>query len=296
MPEAPDIDLVVPTVGRTAELERFLGSVADRRWQGEVRVLLVDQNADDRLGPIVAAFQDRVALLHLRSELGVSRACNVGFRNSTAAVVGRADDDAWYPPDAFERLVEVLSEHSDWDAVCGITCDESGRPTQLRWDAAAGVVTRRNVFRRAIGATLFVRRAVAAELGDWDESYGPRPYPDGTIRGGSEDGEYILRIIDRGFTLGYDPGIRIFHADFEPSFVDRPSMRKAYFYGLDHTRLLRQYGFPGWYPVWRSAQLVAASGLFLAEGRPGRARFFAAMARGRLAGLLHGVGASDRRE
>ena len=286
MPDGADIDLVVPTVGRTAEVERYLTSLAEQTWQGEVRVLIVDQNPDDRLGPIVERLQDRIAVVHLRSEPGVSRACNVGFRHSTAAVVGRADDDCWYPADALERVAEAFEVHSDWDAICGITCDESGRPTQLRWDAAAGVVTRGNVFRRALGATLFLRRPLVEALGDWDESYGPRAYPDGTIRGGSEDGEYLLRILARRFTLGYEPAIRVFHADFRPAVSDRAATNKAYFYGLDHTRLLKQYGYPWWYPGWRSAQLAAASAIFLLQGEPGRARFYAAMARGRLAGTL----------
>jgi GT2 family glycosyltransferase len=197
-------------------------------------------------------------------------------------VIGRADDDCWYSPDTLERVVETLEEHPEWDALCGITCDESGRPTQLRWDKTGGTVTRDNIWRRAIGSTLFLKRSLAESLGDWDESYGPRTHADGSIRGGSEDGEYLLRIIDRGFTLGYDPSIKIFHAEFTPGVRDRASMRKAYYYGRDHTRLLRQYRFPGWYPAWRSAQLVAGSAYFLARGQPGRARFYAAMARGRV--------------
>jgi glycosyltransferase involved in cell wall biosynthesis len=280
------IDLVVPTIGRTVELERFLAGVSAQTWRGSTRVILVDQKSDDRLAPIIDARRDSLEVLHLRSEPGVSRACNVGFRSCTADVIGRADDDCWYTPDTLSRAAEAFRERPEWDALCGITCDESGHPTQLRWDATGGVVTRSNVFRRAIGSTLFVRRSLAAALGDWDESFGPRPYPDGTIRGGSEDGEYILRILERGFMLGYDPSIRIYHAEFRPPFGDQKSMRKAYFYGLDHTRLLQHYGFPAWYPGWRSAQLVAGSAFFLVKGEPGRARFYAAMARGRLVGMF----------
>jgi glycosyltransferase involved in cell wall biosynthesis len=280
------IDLVVPTVGRTVEVERFLGSVVAQNRQGQARVVLVDQNPDDRLGPIVEQFQDRVAVSHLRSEPGVSRACNVGFAVCTAPVIGRADDDCWYPPDTLARVVGAFEEHAEWDALCGITCDESGRPTQLRWDSAGGIVNRGNVFRRAIGSTLFLRSSLVIPLGQWDEAYGPRPHPDGTIRGGSEDGDYILRILEGGFTLGYDPSIRIFHAEFTPSVHDRKSMRKAYDYGLDHSRLLKDHGFPRWYPAWRSAQLIAGAGIFLVRGEPGRARFYAAMARGRLIGMF----------
>lgn len=286
-PASSALDLVVPTVGRTEEIGRFLESVAAQTWGGQTRVILVDQNHDDRLGPVVEAFRHEVAVLHLRSKLGVSRACNVGFHRSTAPVVGRADDDCWYPPDALGRVVQRFAEHSEWGALCGITCDASGRPSQLRWDETAGIVTRHNIFRRALGATLFLRRAVVESLGDWDESYGPRLHKDGTIWGGSEDGEYILRILESGFTLAYEPAIRVFHADFRPTVRDRAAMRKAYFYGVDHSRLLKQYGFPRWYVAWRSAQLVAGSALFLAARDPGRARFYAAMARGRFVGLLH---------
>jgi GT2 family glycosyltransferase len=281
-----EIDLVVPTVDRTVELERFLESVSAQTWQGRARVILVDQNLDDRLAPIVDSCHDRVEVLHLRSVPGVSRACNVALRHSTAQIVGRADDDCWYPPDALNRVATALQEHPEWDALSGMSSDDEGRPTQLMWDRTPGVVERKNVFRRTIGFTLFMRRSLVESVGEWDESYGPRPSSDGTIRGGSEDGEYVLRILAAGFTIGYEPSIRIFHADFTPSVRDRKSMRKAYSYGVDHTRLLKRYGFPSWFAAWRSAQLVAASGLFLAKGELGRARFYAVMARGRLRGMF----------
>jgi GT2 family glycosyltransferase len=148
------------------------------------------------------------------------------------------------------------------------------------------LIDRGNVFRRACGVTVFMRRSVVDAIGDWDESYGPRLFPDGTTGGGSEDGEYVLRAITAGFTIGFDPTIEVFHDDFRPAIDDRQSMRKAYAYGIDHSRLLKQYGFSTTYAGWRSAQLVAGAGMFLAKGKPGTARFYAAMARGRLRGIL----------
>lgn len=284
--EIGSIDLVVPTVGRSAELERFLRSVATQSWQGAVRVILVDQNPDDRLTPIVAACGSDVAITHLRSAPGVSVACSLGYRASTADVVGRADDDCWYPQDALERVGAAFGEDAGLDGLCGRTCDESGRSTQLRWAGEAGAVTRRNVFRRAIGATLFLRRAAVETLGDWDETYGPRVLEDGQIGGGSEDGEYILRALRTGLTLRFDPAVCVHHADFEPRWGDTEAMRKAYLYGLDHSRLLHDYGFSRAYASWRCAQLAAATLVYLAVRRPGRARFYAAMCGGRLLGMI----------
>ena len=71
-----------------------------------------------------------------------------------------------------------------------------------------------------------------------------------------------------GFTLAYDPSISIFHPDFTPSVHDGRSMRKAYSYGLDHSRLLKHAGFSRWYAAWRFVQLIAASALFLVQGEP----------------------------
>ena len=286
MPTSGSIDLLVPSVGRTEELDRFLASVVAQTYRGSIRVLVVDQTPDDRLGPIMDAFEDRLDLLRLRSEPGVSRACNVALRHATADIVVRADDDCWYPPDLLEAVACALDAHPDWDAVSGMCCDDLERPTQLRWDQTAGLVDRGNIFRRAIGVTMFMRRSLVESLGDWDESYGPRPAPDGTIRGGSEDGEYILRALTGGFKIGYEPSIKVFHAEIQPPVNDTIAMRKAYYYGVDHSRLLRHYGYPRWYPAWRSGQLIAGAGYFLARGEPGRARFYGAMARGRLVGMF----------
>jgi glycosyltransferase involved in cell wall biosynthesis len=284
--EIASIDLVVPTVGRTAELERLLESVAAQTWEGQVRVVLVDQNADDRLAPVVERHARDGSILVIRSEPGVSRACNAGFARCTADVIGRVDDDCWYDPGVLGQVARSFDEHAGWDALCGITCDESRRPTQLRWDRTPGVVDRSNIFRRAIGSTLFIRRPAAEMLGPWDESFGPRPDAEGRVSGGSEDGEYILRAISTGVTLGFDPSICIYHADFKPATHDHAAMRKAYSYGRDHARLLQKYDYPRRYVALRAGELLAASAVFLLRGEPGRARFYTAMARGRLAGMI----------
>jgi GT2 family glycosyltransferase len=273
-------------MGRTAELGRLLRSVAAQTWEGETRVIVIDQNPDDRLVRVLDGDVAGTSVVHLRSAPGVSRACNVGYRHASADLIVRADDDCWYPSDVLGRVVKVLEQHPDWSAISGICCDEDGRPTQLRWDRAPGLIDRGNVFRRACGVTVFMRRSVVDAIGEWDESYGPRLLPDGTTGGGSEDGEYVLRTITAGFTIGFDPTIRVFHDDFRPAIDDRRSMRKAYAYGVDHSRLLRQYGFSTSYAGWRSAQLLAGAGMFLAQGKPGTARFYAAMARGRLRGIV----------
>ncbi|MER3412566.1 MAG: glycosyltransferase family 2 protein, partial [Thermoleophilia bacterium] len=70
-------DLVCATVGRTEELKRFLASL-ERQTYRAFRVLLVDQNDDDRLAPLLASCSS-LELVHLRSQSGLSRARNAAL-------------------------------------------------------------------------------------------------------------------------------------------------------------------------------------------------------------------------
>ena len=74
--ELPSFDLVVATVGRTDELARLLGSLAAQDYP-QARVLLVDQNDDERVAAVIAS--SIVEIVRLRSAPGLSRARNVAL-------------------------------------------------------------------------------------------------------------------------------------------------------------------------------------------------------------------------
>ncbi|MFN2119332.1 MAG: glycosyltransferase family 2 protein, partial [Anaerolineales bacterium] len=113
------VSLVLGTKGRTAELSRFLDSVAVQT-HAPLEVILVDQNADDRLRPILAAFP-QMPLTRLMCEPGLSRARNMGLAVAKGDVVGFPDDDCWYPPDSLEKVVNCLAEEAAWLGLAGRT-------------------------------------------------------------------------------------------------------------------------------------------------------------------------------
>ena len=67
------ISLVLATVGRTEELTNLLRSLAGQTCQS-FELIVVDQNSDDRLVPILQGAQCGVGIKHLRSLPGLSRA------------------------------------------------------------------------------------------------------------------------------------------------------------------------------------------------------------------------------
>src|SRR5439155_22180496 len=94
-----------------------------------------------------------------------------------------------------------------------------------------------------------------------------------------------LRALAVGFSLQYEPSLRVEHESPRPPFA-RSAYTRAYSYGKGNERVLRDHGYPWWFVAYRVAQLVAGSGLVLFTGRFRMARFSGAMAAGRAAGWL----------
>ena len=277
----PAFDLVVATVGRTGELVDLLGSLEEQTY-GNFRVVVVDQNGDDRLEPIVASFDGKLPLVRLASETGLSRARNVGLRELAGDVVSFPDDDCRYPPDLLRTVAGLLVDNPSWDGVTGRTTDESGKSSFVLWQNEAGLVTRENVWRTAVAVTLFLRRPVVERVGAFDETLGAGS---GTVWGSGEETDYVLRAVEAGFTIGYDPGLLVFHQSPEPG-PGPASARKAYLIGMGNSRVLRRHGYPTWFAVYRVLQAAAGSAYFLVRGRLPLARFYWAMSRGRARGWL----------
>src|SRR5262249_47548850 len=136
------------------ELARLLESL-EHQTHREFRVLVVDQNDDNRIEPVLTE-----RTVRLRSPRGLSRARNEALRHLQADVVGFPDDDCIYPADLLERVAARL------DRLDGITGREPW------WTTDAAVLTRENLWNRAISFTIFLRRAVVERVGAFDETLG----------------------------------------------------------------------------------------------------------------------------
>jgi len=96
-------------------------------------LIVVDQNDDDRLVPILKDYKEKFSILHLRSKKGLSRARNVGLRYVSGDIVAFPDDDCWYPPDLLERVANFFEEHPGVDGLTGRSVDENGESSSGRF-------------------------------------------------------------------------------------------------------------------------------------------------------------------
>lgn len=270
----PRISLILATLGRTVELEDFLASLANQRYR-KFEVIVVDQNEDDRVVPVLLKFEDKFRIKHVRSHKGLSRARNAGLKHASGEVIAFPDDDCLYPPNLLESVARWFNEHPEWHGLTGRLVDTNGLPSGGKWDNKEGAVNRYNVWRRGISSTMFLRREVVTAVGPFDEDLGVGA---GTPWGSGEETDYLIRALEAGFRIFYDPNLWVVHPNKEPTPV------MAYRYALGMGRVLRKHGYPLWFLAYYSARNLGATLLHLASGKRNRAYASWAALWGRLNG------------
>jgi len=273
--------LIMATVGRTEEVKRFLEHL-DRQTYRDFELIVVDQNPDDRLIPVLEAYKKRFPILHLRSERGLSRARNVGLRHISGDIVAFPDDDCWYPPDLLERVARFSQEHPDIDVLTGRSVDENGEPSNGRWGNRAGLINQFNIWRRAISYSIFFKREVVEKVGDFDESLGVGAE---TPWGAGEETDYLLRALKRDCYLYYDPEVVVYHPQ-PVKHHDRKSIAKARTYAAGIGRVLRKHKYPFWFILYSFLRTSVGIVLAFAMGHFELARFGWASLKGRVRGWL----------
>jgi glycosyltransferase involved in cell wall biosynthesis len=253
-------DLVVATVGRDVELGRLFASL-DAQTHRDFRVLLVDQNVDDRLDAVLVQHPE-LGIERLRSAPGLSRARNAALPRLEADVVAFPDDDCAYPPDLLER---VASRFALEPALDGLTGRE---PT---WTASGAALTRANLWKRAISFTIFLRRSIVECVGEFDDSLG-LPSSSG------EEFDYLIRALDAGARIEYDPSVVVAHQQ-KPD-ADAYGAREGASLGY----LLRKHGYPLRTVTRMLVRPAGGAVVALARGDGRRARFQLDTLRGRING------------
>jgi glycosyltransferase involved in cell wall biosynthesis len=201
----PRFSLVLATLGRTSEVECFLASL-QAQSSGDVQLIVVDQNEDDRLVPILSRWSAQlnatkvcgeggIDLLHIRSEPGLSRARNVGLSHCTGEIVAFPDDDCMYPPDTLSNVSDWFRNHPGYDILSLTSRDQSGVLSGNKWHAGSCDLAPINIFRTSQSYTYFVKRTAQAQSLLFDEGLGVGSR---TRFGSGEDTDFLLTAMDRG--------------------------------------------------------------------------------------------------
>ena len=273
----PSFDLVVGTLGRVAEPARLLDSL-EAQTNRSFRVLVVDQNPDDRLASVLAGC--KLDIVRITSEPGLSRARNAALPLVTADVVAFPDDDCHYAFSFLERVAQRLEERQDLDGLSFPTADAEGH-LDPGWGHEATLLTPANVWNRVASAGLFLRRPLLDSVGRFDEQLGiggPGPWLSG------EETDYAIRALRAGARILYDSTLTVEHALAANSGAGLVALGRRD--GATVGYLLGKHRYPPRALGRMLVRPIGGIGVSLAQLDLDRARFHAATLAGRVRGYF----------
>lgn len=193
------------TVGRVAEVSQCIDSLT-HQTRRNFELIVVDQNPDDRLVPILeAAKRSGISLLHLRQKaLNQCEARNTGVAHARFEIVAFPDDDCWYEVDVVERVLDRMVKHDRPDGMLirWVEADPVGR------EGHTLSVEKMRRFREVDTSmiVMFFRLNLFSALGNFDVRFGLHSW-----FGGSEEIDLMLRFLSGDRHVVYAPDIIVHH-------------------------------------------------------------------------------------
>jgi glycosyltransferase involved in cell wall biosynthesis len=274
--------LIVATRYRTAEVKKLLDSLVAQTYQA-FEVIIVDQNNDERLVPVLEAYAQTLRLRHVRSKTsGKAVANNVGLRICQGDLIGFPDDDCWYAPDLLCRIVDDFDMHNEWDGMTGCEAPSEEFVRNDRFDQVAGQVVQDNIMRRHISFAAFFRKTNLEGL-FYDERLGIGA---DTIWGSGEETDFILRFIKRGARVQYEPSLVVYHPDWGKGPYTFAAISKARRYGMGMGRILQDHRFPASLTFKYLSRPLLGGMYTLLLGKPRKALYHWSIFAGRIGGWM----------
>ena len=255
----PRFSLIVPTLGRITELAELFASIVNQQ-RSDVEIIVVDQNDDDRVVPLLQAMPSEIAVLHLRlKEKNRSGARNVGLEASSGEIIAFPDDDCWYPASLLDQVDGWFRNNNEYAVLAVGALDNEGMSSGNRWIQDACDISPINVLRTTFCSSLFISCLARSR----------RPRFDLNMDTGEET-DYVLHLFATGFRGRFDRSLHIHHPrrDMLSGTVSR---ERARHYGAGMGRVVRRHSL---IMLWLGlvtydlarALLVSARGQFVDAG------------------------------
>ena len=280
MTQSPLFTLVVATRGRCDELARLLENLCSQTLL-DFDVIIVDQNTAPILDEILSRPWPFV-IRHLRTpgDAGACKARNVGWRVAAGRWILFPDDDCWYPEGFLDHAVTQL-ESLSCDVLTGRAADLTGRSINGRFESAVARVRRSNVWTTSIEWVAIFRLEVLKGLGGFDEQIGIGA---ATPWQSCESQDILLRALEQGARIVYDPELFGHHAELETRRPDEGQMRKGRAYARGMGWVLRKHDAPWMERLYWVARPATRAALTFLLGRLQEAAYQREVAVGRLEG------------
>jgi GT2 family glycosyltransferase len=182
-----------------------------------------------------------------------------------------------------ERVLQFFRD-PECGVLTGRTLDREGRESVSPHRSESGFVDRDNVFSSGNSNTLFARKAVAVDVGGFDETLGVGA---GTPFQSGEETDFLLRCLRKDYQVYYDRGFVVRHDQNIEAGAAQIARAGAYSQGFG--RLLRMHDYGIVYLGAGIGRALVRGGLCLATGDVDGARRRYDWVKGALRGYLAGA-------
>ncbi|MEA2307549.1 MAG: hypothetical protein QOH43_4829 [Solirubrobacteraceae bacterium] len=205
---------IIPTIGRPAQLDAALASLAGCRPPAD-EVVVVDQSDDGATAEVVRRWSSIGARHVPSSPRGIGRALNAGLRAARHDVALITNDDCTVAEDWVAVAVRELAEIPD-GIVTGsvLPAGDRERVPSLMEDPEPRDYTGTVQYGVLSGNNLAAGRRLLLAAGGFDERISPS----------AEDNDLCYRWLRGGAPLRYAPAMRIWHHDWRTA----EQMRRLY--------------------------------------------------------------------
>lgn len=269
--------LILCTVNRDQVVREYFESLVRQKDPPSFEVILIDQNRDDRLLPIIADFEKLFPIRRYTSTPGLSHARNLALNYAVGEIIAFPDDDCTYPETLLKSVSDYLSaEHID--GVSTLVTDQHGRLSVGFMHRSSRRISCSNVWSCGVSISIFIKRQAVGDI-RFDESLG---VGSGTVYGSGEETDFLLNLLKERKLLDFCPDIVVNH----PLFFGPWTVKRGYSYGSGMGRVLRKHN----YTVFRVFYVALLQWIraLMALGTLNFPRmiFHLAMAHGRLTGYF----------
>jgi glycosyltransferase involved in cell wall biosynthesis len=266
--------LITATKDRSVELARLISSL-DEQAIGDYELIVVDQNEDERLAPILAKSRRKDKIQRVRSSPGISRARNAGLTVARGEIVAFPDDDCWYPVETLKNVSDWFDANPEYDILSVTSRDTNGEKSGNRWHIQSCDLSSLNIFRTSVSYCFFVRWTEKMRQIRFDHDLGlggNSPYRSG------EDTDFLLTAMNRGVRGRFEAKWHIGHPrkDVRSESV---TADRTYQYGLGMGRVQKKHRMT---TLWCGFVLydMLRAGVMTAVGRKQAASLWYAHGRG----------------
>ena len=241
--------VIIPFRNNRHEVLGLLKTIEQQSYTEPFETIVVDQS-DIKEAPIEMS---RVPYRWFHMEgSGAARSRNMAIKHAVGDYIVWGDSDARFKKNTLQNIDRITEDNPDYDLICGIYLNiEDGKPYS-RYSGSKTTPMNFKNYDCCLGSAMVIKRTILDKVGLLDESLGT-----GTRYGSSEETDLVLRILEYGGKLLYEPDHEVFHPRLDPKQMSlRSWTARHYRYGMGRGAMLRKHLQVK--PAWALGQLTLA--------------------------------------